>query len=84
MFREREKERQKESVCVIFLLLPLFHSRFFFFLFDFFKAAVNAIKAQLAYSWTTATNLYPLTPSQDAVAVSKTMQQKYAKYFATC
>eukprot|EP00041_Stephanoeca_diplocostata_P034371 m.1169532 g.1169532 ORF g.1169532 m.1169532 type:complete len:497 (+) comp24509_c1_seq11:1832-3322(+) len=48
------------------------------------KAVSDQIKADHAYAWTTATNDYPTTPTQDAVAVSKQMQAKYEHYFTTC
>ena len=45
---------------------------------------VDRAKAELAYNWTTAENAYPSEPSGDAVAVSRTMYDRYARYFGTC
>ena len=47
-------------------------------------ADVDRAKAELAYNWTTAENAYPSEPSGDAVAVSRTMYDRYARYFGTC
>ena len=43
-----------------------------------------ALKAALAYEWTTATNAYPTSPVGDAFAVSQAMHAKYAPRFASC
>lgn len=47
-------------------------------------AVVSRLEAQLAYEWTTASNLYPVQPVGDAVAASVQMLNKYSSYFATC
>ena len=49
-------------------------------LFDQFAA----LEAEHAYNWTTATDKYPTAPVGDALAVSVTMQKKYASYFSSC
>jgi hypothetical protein len=38
-------------------------------------------QADLAYSWTTARNVYPSTPVGDAAELSAAMLKKYAVYF---
>ena len=48
------------------------------------SGAVNTIKAQHAYDWTTATNPYPTEVVGDYVAVSKAMEAKYSHFFASC
>ena len=45
---------------------------------------VDALKAQLAYNWTTSTSSYPTAPVGDFVAVSKAMREKYGRFFADC
>lgn len=47
-------------------------------------AAVDAIKAEHAYNWTTATDPYPVEPVGDSVAISKAMASKYASFFVSC
>ena len=44
--------------------------------------AVEVIEARLAFSWTTSTTPYPLTPQGDAYAVSRSMITKYEGSFA--
>jgi hypothetical protein len=44
--------------------------------------AVDLIKAHLAFSWTTSTAAYPLSPQGDAYAVSRSMFKKYEDWFA--
>jgi hypothetical protein len=45
------------------------------------STAVNLIKARLAYSWTTSTAPYPLTPQGDSYEVSRSTLQKYEGFF---
>lgn len=40
--------------------------------------------ANLAYTWTTATNPYPTTPVGSPLALSQAMYAKYSSYFKTC
>jgi|TARA_B100000795_G_C22798347_1_gene440545 hypothetical protein len=44
----------------------------------------DLLKVKLAYEWTTATNAYPIQPVGDAATVSKTMHDKYSKWFVSC
>ena len=46
--------------------------------------ATKVLKAQLAYNWSTATNLYPTEPVVDCVEVSKAMLAKYSHLFTSC
>jgi hypothetical protein len=46
------------------------------------STAVNLIKARLAYSWTTSTAPYPVTPQGDSYEVSRSTLQKYEGFFA--
>jgi hypothetical protein len=46
--------------------------------------AVLLQQAQLAYAWTTASNVYPVQPVGDALNVSQAMFSKYAHVFAAC
>lgn len=48
------------------------------------NAAVNRLRAELAYNWTTGTNAYPLDVQGDALEVSKAMLAKYRPYYASC
>ena len=48
------------------------------------STAVNLLKAQLAFEWTNARNLYPLKPVGVAAQVSNTMYAKYGRYFSSC
>jgi len=42
------------------------------------------LQAEHAYTWSTATNLYPTEPVGDFVQVSTAMHKKYSPYFSTC
>ena len=48
------------------------------------QAAMDHVRADLAYAWTTAQNKYPMSRVGDAAAVSKAMLEKYRPYFASC
>lgn len=45
---------------------------------------VDALKAELAYNWTTSTDPYPLHVVGDFLEVSKAMHLKYQSFFHTC
>eukprot|EP01062_Namystynia_karyoxenos_P074682 TRINITY_DN7162_c0_g1_i1.p1 TRINITY_DN7162_c0_g1~~TRINITY_DN7162_c0_g1_i1.p1 ORF type:complete len:853 (+),score=247.35 TRINITY_DN7162_c0_g1_i1:791-3349(+) len=48
-------------------------------------AAVNKFEAELAYDFQVSTNLkYPVTPTGDAIAISRAMYAKYKDAFSTC
>merc|ERR1712216_182655 len=48
------------------------------------KAAVERIKAEHAYNWTTSTAKYPTAVKHNALHISQTMLQKYSPWFASC
>ena len=48
------------------------------------SAAVDAVKAEHAYNWTTATNPYPTEVVGDYVEVSKAMREKYGHFYTSC
>eukprot|EP01127_Copromyxa_protea_P020347 TRINITY_DN6809_c0_g1_i1.p1 TRINITY_DN6809_c0_g1~~TRINITY_DN6809_c0_g1_i1.p1 ORF type:complete len:867 (-),score=166.22 TRINITY_DN6809_c0_g1_i1:45-2645(-) len=48
------------------------------------NAAVAQFEATHAYTWTNSVSSYPTTPTGSALAASKVMYAKYAKYFSKC
>ena len=48
------------------------------------KTAINLVRAQLAYAFTTSDNKYPMSPIGKATAVSRVMYDKYAEWFVSC
>jgi alpha-N-acetylglucosaminidase len=48
------------------------------------ESKFELVKATHAYDFQVATKAYPLTPSADAVSVSRKMRAAYAAYFTSC